>query len=122
MKVGDEAEKVFLGEYDGSDERCKVATVEEELFMRLSDLAARRYCNCAIYQMELMGIIGAFVEGKGIPPLPIELGTTDFGIKRPSASRIAIGRLCRPFLSAWYWWKWRHVRRENMEKYGDGKK
>ena len=35
---------------------------EWELFIRLSDLAIRRYCNCAIYQMELMGIIRAFVS------------------------------------------------------------
>lgn len=118
VKIGDEPERTFLGDYDGSDEKYKFCTVEEELFMRLSDLALARYCNCAIYQMELMGIIGAFVEGKGIPPLPIELGTTGFGFKRPSAARIVFDRLRRPFLLAWYWWKWRHERRGNLEKYG----
>jgi hypothetical protein len=117
VRFGDEAEKVFLGEYNESDGKYRFASMEEELFMRLSELAAKRYCNCTVYQMELMGIIGAFVEGKDIPPLPIELGTTEFGFKRPSAARIAIDRLRRSFLSAWYWWKWRHIHREDIKKY-----
>lgn len=118
VKIGDEPEKAFLGDYDGSNEKSVFCNIEEELFMRLSDLAVARYCNCGIYQMELMGIIGAFVEGKDLPPLPIELGTTEFGFRRPSAARIAFARLRRPFLNAWYWWKWRHERRANREEYG----
>ena len=121
VKVGDEPEKIFLGDYDGSDGKCKLCSVEKELFMRLSDLSSKRYCNCALYQMELMGIIGAFVEGRDHPPLPIELGTTGFGMKRPSAAKIAVDRLRRPFVSAWYWWKWRHIRRENLKQYGTAK-
>lgn len=121
VKIGDEPEKVFLGDYDGSDEKYKHSSVEEELFMQLSDLAMKRYCNCAIYQMELMGIMRAFIEGSHMPPMPIELGTTDFGMKRPTAAKVAVSRMCRPFLYALYWWKFRHIRRENIEKYGTAK-
>jgi hypothetical protein len=71
--------------------------------MQLSDLALRRYCNCAIYQMELIGIIGAFLSNQSIPDMPIELGTTTFGIKRPSRIKIFVDRLKRPFLLWWYW-------------------
>ena len=118
IQFGDEPPKQFLGDYDGSDEKYKFSNVEHELFMRLSDLAVKKCCNCAIYQMELMGIIGAFVSGHPIPQFPIELGTTDFGLPRPSGIRIFFNRLSRPFYNAWYWWKVRHIRRENLLKYG----
>jgi hypothetical protein len=118
VRFGDEPANQFLGEYDGADEKYKFCNVEQELFMRLSDLAAKRYCNCAIYQMELMGIITAFLSDETIPPFPIELGTTDFGLPRPSGTKIFFSRIRRPFFSAWYWWKFRHIRRENLLKYG----
>ena len=120
VKMGDGEERVFHADYDGPDEAYQFCSVEGELFMRLSKLAVKRYCHCMIYQMELMGIIGAFVEGEEIPALPIELGTTEFGLKRPSAVRVAFDRMRRPFLGAWYWWAWRHLRRENLRKYGEG--
>jgi len=118
VQFGDEPAKSFLGDYDGSDPKFVSSNVEQELFMRLSDLAMKRYCNCAIYQMELMGIIGAFVSDKIMPAFPIELGTTDFGMSRPSNARIFFDRVRRPSYSAWYWWKFRHIRRENLLKYG----
>jgi hypothetical protein len=118
VQFGDEPIKSYLGDYDGSDAKFVSCSVEEELFMRLSDLAVKRYCNCAIYQMELVGIVGAFVAGKAIPAFPIELGTTNFGMPRPSQKKIFIGRLRRPFLLALYWWKYRHIRRENLLKQG----
>jgi hypothetical protein len=118
VQFGDEPPKQFLGEYDGSDKKFAFCNVEQELFMRLSDLAAKRYCNCAIYQLELMGIIKAFLAGESLPPFPIELGTTGFGMRRPTATRIFFDRLRRPFYSAWLWWKYRHIRRENLLKYG----
>jgi hypothetical protein len=118
VQFGDEPLKSYLGDYDASDPKFVCGNVEQELFMRLSDLAMKRYCNCVIYQMELMDIIGAFVSGKGIPAFPIELGTTNFGMSRPSNTRIFFARIRRPFYSAWYWWKFRHIRRENLLKYG----
>jgi len=118
VQVGDESPEQFLGEYDESDEKFTVCNVEHELFMRLSDLAAKRYCNCAIYQFELMGIIKAFLSDELLPPFPIELGTTGFGMQRPTATIIFFRRLRRPFYSAWLWWKYRHIRRENLLKYG----
>ena len=33
------------------------------------------------------------------------------------AAQQTVDRLRRPFVSAWYWWKWRHIRRENIEKH-----
>jgi hypothetical protein len=118
VQFGDEPAKSYLGDYDGSDPKFAYCNVEQELFMRLSDLAVKRYCNCGIYQMEMMGIIGAFVSGKKIPTFPIELGTTDFEMARPSSARIFFNRMRRPFYNAWYWWKFRHIRRENLLKYG----
>jgi hypothetical protein len=118
VQFGDEPTKQFLGDFDAGDGKFKTCNVELELFMRLSDLAAKRFCNCAIYQMELMGIISAFLSNKTLPPFPIELGTTDFGLPRPTPTKIFFGRIKRPFLRAWSWWKCRHIRRENLLKYG----
>lgn len=119
VQFGNEPAKSYLGDYDGSDPKFVWSNVEQELFMRLSDLAMKRFCNCAIYQMELMGIIGAFVSGKSIPAFPIELGTTSFGMPRPSNARIFFDRMRGPFYRAWYWWKYRHIRKENLLKYGN---
>src|SRR5437870_7952567 len=77
VRVGDEPAKQFLSELHESGNGC---TIEQELFLRLSDLAAKRYCNCAIYQFELMDIIKVFLTGGNLPPLPIELGTTGLGM------------------------------------------
>ena len=112
-----EPPKQFLGEYDGSDAKFTSCIVEQELFMRLSNSAAKKYCNCAIYQMELADIIGAFVSGRHVPPFPIELGTTDFGFKRPSRAKVFFARLRMPVYLAWYRWKCRHIRKENLLKY-----
>jgi hypothetical protein len=118
VQFGDEPSKGFLAEYDGTDEKFKCCSVEHELFMRLSDLALKRFCNCCIYQFELMEIINAFLSKKSLPSFPIELGTTQFGFRRPSEFRILVDRLRRPFLIAWCWWQTRHIRRENILKYG----
>jgi hypothetical protein len=118
VQFGDEPTKEFIGDYDGSDAKYKFCNFEEELFMRLSELAMKRYANCAVYQMELMAIIGAFVSGQRIPAFPIELGTTSFGTHRPSSAKIFFNRIRRPIMRAWLTWKLRHVRRENLLKYG----
>ena len=114
VQFGDETPKQFLGESGGDNEGFTFCNIEQELFMRLSDLAARRFCNCTIYQIELMGIIKAFLADEPLPPFPIELGTTSFGFRRPSAIKIFFDRLRRPFYSVWLWWKCRHIRRENL--------
>lgn len=88
VSVGNEAPKSFTASYDDSDHECRVCNMEEELFMRLSDLAVRRYGHCGIYQMELMDIVGAFMRSEPHPPFPIELGTTSFGLRRPGPLRI----------------------------------
>ena len=116
FQFGKEPDRSYLGDYDGSDPTFTWCNVEQELFMRLSDLAAKRFCHCGIYQSELMGIIGAFVTGKSLPPFPIELGTTDFGIAPPSRFRIIFNRMRRLLSSAWNWWEFRHIRRQNAEK------
>ena len=116
IQFGEELSKQYLGEYDGSDPKCRWYNIEQELFMRLSDLAAKRYCNCIIYQTELMGIARAFLEGRPIPSLPIELGTTNFGIKRPSRVRVLVDRIRAPFSSVWIRWKYRHIRRQNRAR------
>ena len=67
VQFGEESPKDFLGDFDGANADYKTCNVDQELFMRLSDLAMMRFCNCAIYQMELMGLIGAFLWGQPIP-------------------------------------------------------
>jgi len=113
IQIGDEPAQEFFGEYDGTDPQYKFSSVDEKLFMRLSDLSAKRYCNSAIYQFELMDIIGAYCRGMSTPQYPIELGTTDFGMRRPSRIKIGCDRIRRPFMIVWYWWKFRKVRKEN---------
>lgn len=109
VRVGDEPVREFLGEtYDPTS-----FVFEYDLFMRLSDLADKRYCHCAIYQAELMGIVKAFYYDGTPLTLPIELGTTTFAIPRPTATQILLARLRRPVAIAWFWWRSRHVRREN---------
>ena len=52
---------------------------DEELFFALSNTAHKRFGNCAVYQMELIGILGAFDRGEKLPQMPVQLGTTPFG-------------------------------------------
>jgi hypothetical protein len=122
VRVDSEATRVHQAEYDDSNEGFKSCMVEQELFMRLSNLAHERYCNCAIYQMEMMGTVGAFVQAKPIPEFPIELGTTKFGLRRPGKLKICFDRLRSPFYHAWGMWKYRRLRRENKLRYGTAKK
>jgi hypothetical protein len=79
--------RLFHAEFDGADSRCLLCTVDEELFMRLSELAHKRFGNCVVYQMELLGIIAAFVKGEELPRLPATLGTTRFCPLKPGAQR-----------------------------------
>ena len=113
VRVGDEPAKKYLVQHDDPNSLI----IEHELFMHLSDLAATRYCNCLIYQVELIGIIKAFLSSERLPPFPVELGTTSFGIARPTSTKIYFNRLRRPFISVWLWWKFRHIRRSNILKY-----
>ncbi len=46
VEFGTEGEKEYLGDFDGADPKYKSFNLEEELFMRLSDLAHKRYCDC----------------------------------------------------------------------------
>ena len=114
IRVGDESAKMFRAQLHDPNS----CSTDHELFMRLSDLAVKRYCNCAIYQFELMGIIKAFLSEEILPPFPIELGTTAFGLRRPSEVKVFFDRMRRPFYIMWSWWKSRHIRRENLLKYG----
>lgn len=101
VRFGEEPPKTFSGGL--ANPNC--CSVDQELFMRLSDLAVKRYCHCGIYQFELMGIIKAFLADESLPDFPIELGTTSFGLRRPSVIQVFWRRLKRSFYSAWYRWR-----------------
>jgi hypothetical protein len=88
VSLGDEPARAFLASYDGADPKYKFCSVEEDLFMRLSDLAYERFGNCVVYQMELMGIIAAFTNGEDPPALPAILGATRFCTLKPGRMRI----------------------------------
>ena len=77
--VNGEAPQSYQASFDDNDSKYKFCSIEEKLFMQLSELALRRYGNCTIYQMELMDIIGAVQRGDSAPQFPVELGTTSFG-------------------------------------------
>jgi len=78
ISVGDEPVRAFGACYEISSPTSYYCNLDQDLFMRLSDLSAQRFRNCAVYMMELMGIIGAFYRGEPIPDLPVQLGTTSF--------------------------------------------
>jgi hypothetical protein len=88
LSFGDEPARTFLASYDVSDPRCSLCSVDNELFMRLSDLSHKRFGSCAVYQMELMGIISAFEAAAALPELPATLGTTGFCTLKPGPLRI----------------------------------
>lgn len=89
VSFGNDPPNDYRASYDGVDDKYKFGSIDEELFMVLSDRAHNRFGNCAVYQMELMGILGAFHDGDKLPELPAELGTTRFCTLRPSRLRIA---------------------------------
>src|SRR5262249_49378482 len=83
VSFGDEPTRAFLARYDGGDPKYKFCSVEEELFMRLPDMAHERFGNCTVYQMELMAIIAAFSADQPLPVFPATLGTTSFCTLKP---------------------------------------
>lgn len=93
VSIGNDPPKTHRTSYDGSNDKYIFASTDEELFMSLSDLAHKRFGNCAVYQMELMGILGAFTGGDETPDLPAEFGTTAFCTLRPGRLRIVWNKL-----------------------------
>ena len=98
VTFNNEPVKSYAAFYDNSDPRISICNVDHELFFNLSEWSVLRYGNCAIYQMELQGILGAVHKGEPIPPLPIELGTTSFGLKRPGFLQIALNKIKRKLI------------------------
>jgi len=88
VSVGSNPARTFLAAYDGADPKYKFCSVDQELFMQLSDLAHKRFGNCAVYQTELMGIIAAFVAAESLPAFPAILGTTRFCTLKPGTLRV----------------------------------
>jgi hypothetical protein len=93
MSCGGGPQRAFLATYDGADPMYKCCSMDEELFMLLSDLAHQRYGNCVVYQGELMCIISAFAVGEELPDLPATLETTTFCTLKPGAMRIMWNKL-----------------------------
>src|SRR5262249_14517653 len=92
VSFGGEPARAFLASYEGSDPNYKFCSVEEELFMRLSDLSREQFGNCVVYQMELMEIVAAFTNGEELPTLPATLGATRFCTQKPGRTRILWNR------------------------------
>jgi hypothetical protein len=88
VSYGVEPARNYQATFDGSDAEWKLCSIDQELFMTLSNLAYKRFGNCTVYQMELMGIIAAFSRGEPLPTLPAELGTTAFCTLKPSLPRV----------------------------------
>jgi hypothetical protein len=93
VSCGADPPRVFLATYHGDDPKYESCSMDEELFMLLSDLAHRRFGNCVVYQMEVMGIIAAFAKDEDPPSLPATLGRTRFCTSKPGALRILWNKL-----------------------------
>ncbi|MCA9249270.1 MAG: hypothetical protein KDA42_19245 [Planctomycetales bacterium] len=93
VSFGSDPPKNYRASYDGSDDKYKIGSIDEELFMALSDLAHKHFGHCVVYQMELMEILRALNDGDELPELPAEFGTTEFCTLRPSRLRIAWNKL-----------------------------
>jgi hypothetical protein len=93
VSFGSQPPQAFLATYDGADPKYKFCSVDYELFMRLSNLAHKRFGNCAVYQMELMDIVSAFANGEELPVLPAVLGSTEFCEWKPGRMRILWNKL-----------------------------
>ena len=63
------------------------------------------------------------VGPKPAEPTGFPNGKNPFAVKPPTPSvALYLGRLECFFLVRWCWWKTRHIRRENLLKYGEAKK
>ena len=88
VSLGSQRPRIFRAMYDDSDSRCVSASLDQELFMALSDIAFRRFGNCVVYQHELMKLIGAFCSNTSLPQMPVALGTTSLCTLKPSPTRV----------------------------------
>ena len=64
-----------------------------------------------------------FSEVRYVGPKPTSYpnGKNPFPVKPTAISaRILFGRLKRVLIFRWHWWKLRHIRRQNLLKYGKG--
>lgn len=93
VSCGDEPARTFLAVYDGTHPKYRLCSLDEELFVRLSDLACRRFGNSTVYQMELIGIIAALATGEDVPVLPVTLGTTKHCTLKPGRMGILCNKL-----------------------------
>ena len=59
VAFGGEPPKQYSAAYDGSHDNYKFGSTDDELFFALSELAHKRFGNCVVYQMELMGILSS---------------------------------------------------------------
>ena len=87
VSYGRNEPKAYRVNYVETD-RAFCCGTDDELFFLLSGTAHKRFGNCAVYQMELTGIIRAFGHVDQIPDLPIELGTTSFCTLRPTLPKV----------------------------------
>jgi hypothetical protein len=93
VSCGADHPRIYIAAYDGADPKYKCCSVDEDLFMLLSNLAHERFGNCVVYQMELMGIVSAFEMGEELPKVPVILGTTSFCTLKPGPVRILWNKL-----------------------------
>jgi hypothetical protein len=50
LSCGADSPRIFNATYDGADTKYKCCSVDQELFMLLSDFAHKRFGNCTVYQ------------------------------------------------------------------------
>lgn len=93
----------YLASFDDSDSPAQFCNVELDLFMELSNLARKRFGDCAVYQMELMSIIGAFASEDLSLELPAQLGNTQYCWSKPTRLKILRNKLSNWFTMT----KWR---------------
>ena len=88
VALGPAPPRAFRATYDSSNPHDVSCNIDQELFMALSDMAFRRFGNCAVFQHELMKLVGAFCAGEVLPAMPLVLGTTRFCTLKPRPGRV----------------------------------
>ena len=93
MLVGEEKKKYKAQVQKQGD--ISAWQLEEELFFLLSDFGIQNLCNSAYYQFQTGKIIDRFLSNETLPPFPIDITKTEYGIKKPNRLKIMKGRVWR---------------------------
>ena len=118
VQFGSESPQGYRASYEEIPSGGFYCGLDEQLFMHLSNLGVERYCNCAVYQMELTEILRSILNGTFHQEFPIELGTTSYA-RIPSRWKVRWNRFRSPIYRRWMWFRSRKIRERNLQRYAN---